>query len=98
MVATHLDIDPVGPDPGASTSTSRRLRPGARVEVRRRLDDKWARGFELVEDLGDQDSRGNHDDHDRRYRVRRLSDGVELPTTFAPSDVRRERQRDTWWY
>ncbi len=22
----------------------------------------------------------------------------ELPTTFAPADVRKERKRSTWWY
>jgi hypothetical protein len=63
-----------------------RLAPGTRVEVRRRFDDKWARGFEVVEATIDQ------------YRLRRLSDGEDLPVTFAPGDVRRERKNNTWWY
>lgn len=62
------------------------IEPGDKVEVRRRLDDKWARGFEVLsaDDTG--------------YRLRRLSDGVELPTTFPAADIRKERKRTTWWY
>jgi len=62
------------------------LDAGDKVEVRRRLDDKWARGFAVLSVA------------DGGYRLRRLSDGVELPTTFAPADVRKERKRSTWWY
>ncbi|HEY5153121.1 MAG TPA: hypothetical protein VIJ47_00195 [Acidimicrobiales bacterium] len=61
--------------------------PGTEVEVRNRFDGRWARGFEIiaVEAPG--------------YRVRRLSDGRELPSTFGLHDVRlRERKRGTWWY
>ena len=73
------DVDPV--ERGES------LEAGMRVEVRRRFDQHWARGFEIV------------DATEGGYRVRRLSDGMELPTEFAPEDVRRERKRGgMWWY
>ena len=64
------------------------LAAGAAVEVRTRFDGHWARGFEVVTVTDDG------------YRVRRLSDGLELPTQFAHQDVRlpRERKRGTWWY
>lgn len=83
MAVTHVtpipapEPAPVGPVP---------LDAGDKVEVRRRLDDKWARGFEVLS----SDATG--------YRLRRLSDGVELPTTFPAADVRKERKRSTWWY
>ena len=67
--------------------TAESLEPGMRVEVRRRFDQHWARGFEVaaVTESG--------------YRVRRLSDGVELPADFSSEDVRRERKRQgMWWY
>jgi hypothetical protein len=80
----------------AATPTGAAAEPGARptrpvatgdkVEVRRRLDDHWARGFEILEVT------------DAGYRLRRLSDGVEIPATFPPADVRKERKRDFWWY
>jgi hypothetical protein len=36
---------------------------------------------------------------DSGYRLKRLSDGMELPTEFTPEDVRRERKRQgMWWY
>ena len=63
------------------------LEAGMRVEVRRRFDAHWARGFEItaVTEGG--------------YRVRRLSDGEELPVEFAIEDIRRERKRQgMWWY
>jgi hypothetical protein len=63
-----------------------RLAPGTRVEVRRTLDDKWARGFEVVEATPDG------------YRLRRLSDGEEMPIAFMADVVRKEKKRDTWWY
>jgi hypothetical protein len=64
------------------------LPPGTRVEVRKRFDASWASGFEVV-DVG-----GNG------YRLRRMSDGMELPADFADEDVRREKKRDNsmWWY
>jgi hypothetical protein len=63
-----------------------RLSPGTKVEVRRRFDAKWARGFEVVEATTDG------------YRLRRLSDGEEIPVPFTPEDVRREKKNNTWWY
>ncbi len=63
------------------------LPAGTRVEVRKRFDDSWARGFEVLATA------------DTGYRLRRLSDGMELPTEFGAKDVRRERKRhDMWWY
>ena len=63
------------------------LEAGMRVEVRRRFDQHWARGFEVVEAT------------DTGYRVRRLSDGIVLPAEFTADDVRRERKRQAmWWY
>jgi len=63
------------------------LQSGTPVEVRNRFDGRWARGFEIV--TGDA----------LGYRVRRLSDGHELPSVFGLNDVRpRERKRATWWY
>jgi hypothetical protein len=63
------------------------LEAGMRVEVRSRFDQRWARGFEVVRVT------------DSGYRLKRLSDGMELPTEFTPEDVRRERKRQgMWWY
>ena len=63
------------------------LPPGTRVEVRKRFDASWAHGFEVV-GLGNDG-----------YRLRRLSDGYELPADFNPEEVRREKSRnDLWWY
>jgi hypothetical protein len=63
------------------------LEAGMRVEVRRRFDQHWARGFEVVEAT------------EEGYRVRRLSDGIVLPAEFTADDVRRERKRQgMWWY
>ena len=59
------------------------MRPGTRVEVRRRFDARWARGFEVLEH-----SRG-------LYRLRRMSDGAPLPVPFPADDIRPER-RDTF--
>ena len=80
-------------DPNAMMSTvdpaeiGESLEPGMRVEVRRRFDQHWARGFEVVAVI------------ESGYRLRRLSDGMELPAEFAFEDVRRERKRQgMWWY
>lgn len=80
--------DPVATDSAATDTTRRQsaLGPGDKVEVRRRLDNNWARGFEVVEVLP------------AGYRLRRLSDGVEIPATFADADIRKERKRDFWWH
>ena len=63
-----------------------RLRPGTRVEVRKRFDSNWARGFEVADVVEDG------------YLIRRMSDGDVLPLPFPPDDVRRERKKGMWWY
>lgn len=62
------------------------LAPGTMVEVRTGFDGSWARGFEVT----------GGDEHG--YRVRRLSDGSELPGSFSVADVRRQRRDpNIWW-
>ncbi len=75
-------------DPSRHADDSAPFEAGAAVEVRNRFDGHWARGFEVV--------RGTDDG----YRVRRHSDGLELPAAIARADVRRprDRKRGTWWY
>lgn len=85
-VAPPADLDPSAVAEAPATSARPAPAAGDKVEVRRRLDDQWARGFEVIDVSG------------AGYRLRRLSDGVELPTTFAAADIRRERKRSTWWY
>jgi hypothetical protein len=66
------------------------LAQGTAVEVRSSLDHRWSSGFEII--TGD-DTGG--------YVVRRMSDGAELPRTFAREELRRERERrrgGQWWY
>lgn len=64
-----------------------RLKPGTRVEVRSRFEDRWARGFEVAEVLPEG------------YRLKRLSDLTVLPVEFDFDDVRRERKKQgLWWY
>ena len=63
--------------------------PDTRVQVRNKFDGRWATGFEVIAATGDG------------YRIRRLSDGGELPLLFAPGDLRAEKERrrsGTWWY
>ena len=73
-------------DPSSTSGGALRpLAPGTKVEVRRRYDDRWARGFEVAALDGDG------------YLVRRRSDGTVLPTPFSRADLRRERQGD-WWF
>lgn len=62
------------------------LEPGERVEVRRRFDAQWARGFEVI------------DVSEAGVRVRRLSDGDELPVRFAREEVRKESKRNSMWW
>jgi len=62
------------------------LATGDRVEVRRRFDAQWSRGFEVAELT------------DAGVRVRRLSDGEILPVVFDPDDVRKERRRNDFWW
>lgn len=73
-------------DPTAVPEATGRLEPGTRVEVRSTLEQRWSRGFEVVEVT------------DRGYRVRRLSDNVDLPGAIRSDDVRKEKRRGTWWY
>ena len=49
---------------------------GTSVEVRRRFDQAWARGFEVASAAEDG------------YRLRRQSDGAVLPVSFPADDVR----------
>jgi hypothetical protein len=65
--------------------TEATLEPGTKVDVRRRFDNNWAQGFEVVAVVQDG------------YRLRRVSDGQELPVAFPAADVRRHRKRDMWW-
>ena len=62
------------------------LPPGTPVEVRRRFDFSWARGFEVAEVKDDG------------YTVRRKSDGTVLPAVFVFEDVRAERRRQSMWW
>ena len=63
------------------------LEIGDRVEVRRRFDAQWARGFEIVAIS------------DNGYRVKRESDGEVLPADFSDEEVRpaHRRHNDFWW-
>ena len=65
------------------------VRPGTHVEVRARFEQRWSRGFEVSEIVrtGDQEC----------FRLRRRSDGSELPVLFGADDLREERRRSTWW-
>ena len=62
------------------------LAEGDKVEVRKRFDAQWARGFEVAAI------------NDDGFRVRRLSDGEELPVTFGEDEVRAERKRSSMWW
>jgi hypothetical protein len=75
-------------DPGEQViDRARAIEPGTPVEVRRRFDFRWARGFEVAEIL------------DKGYRIRRLSDDSILPAEFDPDEVREERRKQgLWWY
>lgn len=55
---------------------------GAVVEVRRRFDRAWARGFRVI----DTDESG--------YQLRRESDGAVLPVRFPAADLRLARNVD----
>ena len=62
------------------------IAPGTPVEVRTGFDRSWAGGFEVVSAS------------QQGYVLRRLSDGRELPHTFAIDDVRRERRDSNMWW
>ena len=84
---TVIDRRRTGGEP-LSDELSDDLAPGTEVEVRNRFDGRWAGGFLVAARA------------DAGYRVRRVSDGRELPTVFDGHDVRRrrERKRNSWWY
>jgi hypothetical protein len=64
-----------------------RLEPGTRVEVRRRFDQHWSRGFEVVAAV------------EGGYRLKRQSDGTELPVVLDEDEVRVEKKKSgLWWY
>jgi len=73
-------------EPSQVPMTNDLLPIGTKVEVRRRFDQHWARGFEVAGHEGD------------RYQLRRLSDGELLPVAFDPDSLRKERKKSTWWY
>ena len=74
------------PEPAASEEQPRRsLHVGSRVDVRNRFDGSWSSGFEVSAVVDDG------------YRIRRRSDGSELPAEFDADDVRRERRTSMWW-
>jgi hypothetical protein len=74
-------------DPSRGDGVAEDLSAGDKVEVRRRFDAQWARGFEIVEIT------------EKGIRVRRTSDREVLPAEFAQEDVRpaRKRANDFWW-
>jgi len=57
-------------------AAARAITPGTPVEVRRKFDRAWARGFRL------------HAVTDDGYQLTRCSDGALLPVSFPRSDVR----------
>ena len=59
---------------------------GDKVEVRARFEERWVAGIEVA---------GVDDDG---VRIRRLSDGEELPVPFAPDDVRHEHKSTSMWW
>jgi hypothetical protein len=64
-----------------------RLEPGTKVEVRRRFDQHWSRGFEVADAVDDG------------YKLKRLSDGSVLPVVFDEDEVRPEKKKSSlWWY
>ncbi|HET6873837.1 MAG TPA: hypothetical protein VFH70_03620 [Acidimicrobiales bacterium] len=54
--------------------------------MRNRFDGRWVAGFELASE--DRSNSGH-----TRYRVRRLSDGLVLPSSFTDDEVRVTRRR-----
>ena len=71
--------------PATEEHPRRELHVGSRVEVRNRFDGSWSPGFEVSAVV------------DGGYRIRRRSDGSELPAEFDSDDVRRERRTSMWW-
>ncbi len=62
------------------------LAPGTKVDVRNRYQGTWVRGFEVAEVA------------DEGYYIRRMSDGSVLPEVFSRDDVRRQRNRQGFWW
>lgn len=57
---------------------------GTPVQVRDRFEFRFRSGFEVCEAT------------DAGYRLRRRSDGVELPVEFSANDVRVDSARSNW--
>jgi hypothetical protein len=79
-----------GSGTGPSPVTIGVVEAGARIEVRARFDQRWARGFEVAEVVREGKA--------ARYRVRRRSDGSILPVLFVAADLREERTRSSMWW
>lgn len=77
---SELVVAPDGPTIELPRTVEPSLAPGTPVEVRRRFDRAWARGFAVAEV-----SAGTGTD---AYRVRRLTDGAVLPVWFPADEVR----------
>ena len=73
LIDDHIDL---GTDADRTT-----LDIGTEVEVRRRFDRAWARGFAVAEA------------EEAGYRLRRNSDGAVLPVAFPAADVRLSQDR-----
>ena len=67
------------------------MEKGSRVEVLSTYDNRYSRGFDIV-DVVDQGSGAP------LYRVRRRSDGSVLPKLFAESDLREDDRRNRMWW
>lgn len=86
MAVTDLSAAPNPLDSEAARLSDALLPAGTKVEVRRKFDAKWSKGF-VVSGVTAEG-----------YLVRRPTDGEELPVIIAIEDVRRERKNNTWWY
>jgi hypothetical protein len=81
-IASDLAARTPGSSSEAPPITIPDIDAGSIVEVRRRFDRAWARGFSVV----DTDENG--------YSIRRESDGVVLPVRFPAADLRLARNVD----
>lgn len=70
------------PEPSARSP----LAPGTQIDVRNRYQGTWVRGFEVAEVA------------EQGYRIRRLSDGTVLDELFSRDDLRRQRNRQGFWW
>lgn len=87
MAVTDLaSASPHPLDAEAAMLSESMLSVGTKIEVRRKFDAKWSKGFVVSAVTAEG------------YLVRRPSDGEELPVIIAADDVRRERRNNTWWY